>query len=185
MNKLIETMDDNVLRYNLLLTQGIILGLGIAGSLFIHDWPSFLRLFRFTGWIYTGYAIFFALAVFTFSVILERIFPADWLDEGEINKRLFRNLSVAKTACLCLLVGVAEELLFRGFVQFWLGNVWTSTIFTFIHIRYLRKPILLVLVFATSFGLGYLFDMQGSLLVPIFAHSLLDFLSALIIRKRR
>lgn len=181
----IDQLDDHLLRFNLLLTQGIILLVAIVGSFFAHTWESFIRLFHFTGWSFTIDAVLFAFIVVTISEGLERIVPANWVADGEINQRIFRNLTIGKTAFLCMLVGVAEEWLFRGIIQWWLGNGWTSLLFTLIHLRYLKKPLLLIMVFGTSYGLGYLFELQGSLLIPIIAHSMLDFLSALIIRRRR
>lgn len=185
MSNPLDSMDDKFLRYNLLLTQGIIVVFALVGSWFVHSWVSFTQLFHFPGWQPIGYSVLFAFVIVIISVGSEKIFPKSWVDDGEINQRIFRNLSFTRTAMLCMIVGIAEEFLFRGVVQYWIGNGWTSLLFTLIHIRYLSKPLLLVMVFGTSYGLGSLFEDEHSLLVPIIAHSLLDFLSALIIQRRR
>lgn len=185
MSNSIEHMDDRFLRLNLLMTQGIILLIAAIGSYFVHSWDSFYSLWRVPGWTFIMIGILFAVLVVVCSEGIERIVPASWVADGEINQRVFRGLSIFRTALLCILVGLAEEWLFRGVVQWWLGNVWTSLLFTVIHLRYLKKPLLMIMVFGTSYGLGVLFQLQGSLIVPIIAHSLLDFLSALIIQRRR
>lgn len=185
MSNPLDSMDDKFLRYNLLLTQGIILVAALIGSWFVHSRTSFGALFHFPGWLSLGIASAFALVVVLISVGSEKIFPKHWVDDGEINQRIFRNISITRTAILCIIVGFSEEFLFRGVVQYWIGNGWTSLFFTLIHVRYLSKPLLLVMVFGTSYGLGSLFETQHSLIAPIVAHSLLDFLSALIIQRRR
>lgn len=185
MNSPIDQMDDRFLRVNLLITQGILLLIAIVASFFVHTWDTFTRLFHISSWSFLVYGALFAILVVFIGEGLERLVPANWVADGEINQRIFRNLSFTKTIVYCILVGIAEEWLFRGVIQWWLGNWWTSLLFTLIHIRYLKKPLLLLMVFGTSYGLGYLFDVQGSLWVPIIAHSLLDFLSALIIQRRR
>ncbi|MGD8189163.1 CPBP family intramembrane glutamic endopeptidase [Brevibacillus ginsengisoli] len=185
MNSPLDQMDGRFLRVNLLITQGILLLIAMVASFFIHTKETFIHLFQLSDRTSIIYGVLFAIIVVIISEGLERVVPANWVADGEINRRIFRNLSIPKTLCLCVLVGFCEEWLFRGVIQWWLGNGWTSLLFTLIHIRYLTKPLLLIMVFATSYCLGELFDLQGSLWVPILAHSLLDFLSALIIQRRR
>ncbi|CFJ49846.1 CAAX amino terminal protease self-immunity [Mycobacterium tuberculosis] len=78
------------------------------------------------------------------------------------------------TVLVCFVVGFSEEWLFRGVIQPFAGNLWTSVIFTMVHIRYLRKPLLIASVFATSWLLGELFDAEGTLWLPIAAHIIID-----------
>ncbi len=177
-------LDEYVLRINLLLTQGIVLAVAVVASLFIHSFAGTVALFAYPGAKPMAWAVAVALFFVSLSLWMDRALPKQWVDDGEINRRLFHGLSLARTALLCVLVGVSEEWLFRGVLQPMLGNGWTSLVFTLIHFRYLRKAVLAATVFATSFVLGFLFDASGNLLAPILAHSLIDFLLALSIQRR-
>jgi membrane protease YdiL (CAAX protease family) len=155
-----------------------VLVLAAAASLFFHGWSGTRQLFSFPGWREILGAIMVSLVIASSSILMERFLPKRWQDDGEINRRIFRNLSFMPTLLICAVVGVSEEWLFRGVVQSYLGNFGTSLLFTLIHFRYLRKPLLVLFVFATSFALGTLFELSHRLFAPILAHLLIDFLLA-------
>jgi membrane protease YdiL (CAAX protease family) len=79
---------------------------------------------------------------------------------------------------------VAEEVLFRGVVQVGLAEVFseplalvsTSAIFGLAHFA---SPAYALLAGLVGLYLGALFLLQGSLLVPILAHALYDFVALL------
>jgi hypothetical protein len=180
----LKELDRQTLYLNLLLTQGILLCAGIILSLFVHGGQGSWLLFRFPGWKAMTFAVGAAAAIAALSLLLEQILPKRWLDDGELNRRIFHGLSLWRTALLCGVVGLSEEWLFRGVIQPLAGNLLTSLAFTLIHFRYLRKPFLSVTVFLMSLVLGWLFQSAQSLLVPITAHSLFDFFMALSIQYR-
>ena len=62
------------------------------------------------------------------------------------------------------------------------GNVWTSILFTAIHFRYLQKPILIGMVFLTSYLLGILFTWTNSLITVMFVHATINFVLALFLK---
>ncbi len=88
---------------------------------------------------------------------------------------------------LALLSGVAEELLFRGTLQPWLGITWASIIFGLLHF----VPNLVFLpwtIFAliTGFIFGWLYEACGTLVAPVTAHITVNWLNLwLIVRGRR
>ncbi|MFM1652754.1 CPBP family intramembrane glutamic endopeptidase [Brevibacillus sp. B_LB10_24] len=178
----LKEMDQRTLYLNLLLTQGIVLCAGIILSLTVHGWQESWLLFRFPGWRAMAFAVGAASAIAALSLLLERILPKQWLDDGELNRRIFHGLSMWQTALLCGLVGLSEEWLFRGVIQPLAGNLLTSLAFALIHFRYLRKPFLSLTVFLTSLVLGWLYQSAQSLLVPIEAHSLFNFFMVLSIQ---
>ncbi|WP_339167880.1 CPBP family intramembrane glutamic endopeptidase [Brevibacillus sp. FSL L8-0520] len=90
--------------------------------------------------------------------------------------------SIGGTFVLCCVIGIGEEWLFRGVVQPVIGNVWTSVLFTLVHVRYLSKPLLVGSVFVTSWLLGWLMETSGSLLPSILAHIVIDLLLAFYIQ---
>lgn len=180
-----DMLDPRTLRVNLCLTQLIVLSLAVIGSALLYEWPELFARFRFPDWSFMLWAVVLAVLAASWGALMDRWLPERWLDDGAINQRIFQGLSPLSTFLLCLLIGVAEEWLFRGVVQPLLGNGWTSLLFTLIHFRYLRKPILLLTVYATSYLLGLLFAESGSLLPPIAAHTLLNFISALLLTKKQ
>ena len=89
---------------------------------------------------------------------------------------------------LALLAGVGEELLFRGWLQVWIESHWgaaaglvgSNILFGLAHC--ITAPYA-ILAGAIGVYLGVLFDASGerSLLVPVIAHALYDYLGFLIV----
>lgn len=178
----LQEMDERTLRLNLFFTQGIVLTIALISSLFFRGWEKSLLLFTFPGWKELLFATLTAIIIVIINILSEKFLPTRWQDDGDINKRIFLGLSLPSTLLLCILVGIGEEWLFRGVIQPYIGNGWTSLLFTLIHFRYLREPLLVISVFVTSYLLGSLFDMSHRLLAPIAAHALIDFTLALYLQ---
>jgi membrane protease YdiL (CAAX protease family) len=88
---------------------------------------------------------------------------------------------------LALLSGVAEELLFRGTLQPWLGLSWSAVIFGLLHVVpnvvYLPWTIFALI---TGFIFGWLYENCDTLAAPITAHITVNWLNLwLIVRGRR
>src|SRR5699024_6033845 len=79
-------------------------------------------------------------------------------DDGGINEKLFSGQSIFSIFIIAATVAIAEELLFRGVIQSTYGYIFASLLFALIHIRYLKKPVLLVAVVGMSFYIGYLYE---------------------------
>ncbi|MFO7904027.1 MAG: CPBP family intramembrane glutamic endopeptidase [Planctomycetota bacterium] len=105
---------------------------------------------------------------------------------------LFRNVNPGLLFVISLSAGVGEEFLFRGCCQAivagWIGSPWgdfgalvvASALFGVCH--WISKAYALV-ASAMGFVLGGLFWATGSLLAPIVAHSLYDFLALLYLTR--
>ncbi len=94
--------------------------------------------------------------------------------------------------CMILLVPVLEEMLFRGFLQTWLGGLFsrktsivlTSIVFALFHFSYsqgLRNVEFIAALFVLSCFLGYIYERQGSLWAPIGLHVFFNTISVLTI----
>lgn len=173
-----QEMDEANLRLNLWLTQGLVLAIAAGSSLFFHGAGGTKELFAAPDWPGIGLAAGVALLIVLASIAMDRYLPSSWQDDGSVNEMVFGSMSPWMTLLVCISVGVGEEWLFRGVVQPFAGNLWTSVIFTVIHVRYLKKPLLFISVFLTSLSLGWLFQREGTLWPSIFAHIAIDLLLA-------
>ena len=180
----IDELNDRLLLVNLYFTQLITFIIGLLWVIFqgrspIHllKWPESPA---FLGW-----SAALAAAVVLLDLLVSRWMPEESMDDGGVNERIFRTRPIWHIALICLIVGICEELLFRGAVQHAFGPYWTSILFAAIHVRYLRHWIPTGMVFAISYGLGWLYEHTGTLWAPIAAHFLVDIVMGLIIRLRR
>ncbi|EHP85612.1 CPBP family intramembrane glutamic endopeptidase [Methanotorris formicicus] len=73
---------------------------------------------------------------------------------------------------LCVIVGVGEELMFRGALQPRFGNLWTSLLFASLHYQYLSF-ITLVDVFLISYILGIIKN-KSNTSTTILIHAIYD-----------
>ncbi|GJM68195.1 hypothetical protein HMSSN036_04110 [Paenibacillus macerans] len=126
-----------------------------------------------------------AAVMFGADFLLSRFISEESMDDGGINTKLFRGRPVWHIAVISAMVAVCEELLFRGAIQHGIGVYWTSILFAAIHVRYLRHWIPTGWVFASSYGLGFIYMQTGTLWAPIVCHFLIDFVSGLVIKFRR
>lgn len=177
-------LNEKMLLVNLYLTQGLTLIIGLIITLFQKRNPFTLLQFpeqiHFLGW-----AFGLAGAMFLVDLLISRVVPEDAMDDGGINELLFKARPIWHIGVISFVVAVCEELLFRGAIQHGLGPYWTSILFALIHIRYLKHWVPTGWVFASSYGLGYIYLQSGTLWAPIVCHFLIDFISGLLIRFRR
>nr|WP_254613064.1 CPBP family intramembrane glutamic endopeptidase [Brevibacillus sp. HB1.2] len=160
------------------MTQGILMGVAASGSLLVLGLDATLSLFTLPGWNAVLWAVFVAGGIISASMAMDRYLPKRWQDDGSINEKVFGAMLPSTTILVCMVVGVGEEWLFRGVIQSLTGNFWSSLIFTLIHVRYLKKPLMIISVFGTSWILGLLFSHFQSLWPSIVAHILIDVMLA-------
>ncbi|MFC3014836.1 CPBP family intramembrane glutamic endopeptidase [Virgibacillus litoralis] len=176
-------MTDKELSKQIIFSQLLLIVVSLLSSLILFDnMVEWFGLFRFNLFEIAYYGILPGLIIVVTDIILIYIFPRKYYDDGGINDRIFRNRSIIKIFTIALLVAVSEEILFRGVIQTTFGYVIASIIFALIHIRYLKKPVLLLSVLVVSFYIGYIFVLTEILLVTITAHFIVDFLLGVVIR---
>jgi hypothetical protein len=184
--QLLERMDNRTLYLNLVLTQAILLVVGLVlYYLFLDDRMPLTQLFhteRFFGAVSSGVGL--AVLVLTIDLVLMRWAPKDYFDDGGVNKRLFQGLTYWQIFLLALGVAVIEEWLFRAVLQNIIGWFWASLVFALIHVRYWSKWMYALLIVLISFGFGLMYEWMDSIWSVVIAHFLIDFCLGLIIRYR-
>jgi membrane protease YdiL (CAAX protease family) len=87
---------------------------------------------------------------------------------------LFRSIKTGDLLVLVLLVGLGEEILFRGVLQQEIGLLGASLVFGVLHGP--SRSLWPLAVWATAMGacLGFLYQASGNLAVPALAHALYD-----------
>lgn len=184
--EIIKNMSDEEVKRQLLLSQSFFFLLGIILSYFlfthITDWLLYLNIDS-KQIFYYGIVPAFVLVVV--EIILYEWLPDHYFDDGGINEKVFKNQSIGNIFLISLVVAVSEEFLFRGVIQTSFGYLFASSLFVIVHFRYLKKPVLLILVIITSFLIGYLFKLTENLLVVIAFHFVVDFLLGLFIKYKK
>jgi uncharacterized protein len=122
--------------------------------------------------------------ILAIDAVLMACVPESWLDDGGLNQLLFENRSRVHVLVIAVIAAVSEEMFFRGVLQEWLGIWMTSVVFVLLHTRYLKKWLLVAVVFAISAGLGWLTECFGNITPAVIAHGLVDFVSGLFIRHK-
>jgi|SRR5699024_7065478 len=181
--KLIDQLTPKELTKSVYLSQLLFFFISIIlGFILIKDLEIIKGLFQFDGEQIFYYGVLFALALVIIEIILYNIIPKKHFDDGGINEKLFRNQSIVSIFFIALTVAIAEEFLFRGVIQTAFGYLFASSLFVIVHTRYLKKPILLLLLIGTSFLIGFLFELTNNILVTIVFHFVVDFTLGLYIK---
>lgn len=185
-SEMIKQMSDEELTKSMIITQIMLIFISLMLGLIFFD--HITDLFQYFTWnvrqiIY--YGIMPGLLIVFIDLILMKYVPKKHFDDGGINERIFKNRSIGGILIIALCVAFTEELLFRGVIQSNFGLLIASLLFAFIHVRYLRQPLLLISVVMISFYFGYLFELTGNLLVTMTSHFIVDFLLGIIIRFKK
>lgn len=180
----VHELDDRLLLLNLYLTQGLTL-LAALIWIWLQGRNPFALLVLPEGWQWLWWSAGLAVAVVLIDIAVSQFVPEEMTDDGGMNEKLFGKRPVWHIVVICLIVGICEELLFRGAVQHAFGPYWTSILFAAIHVRYLRHWLPTLMVFLISYALGTVYEWTGTLWAPIAAHFFIDLIMGLILRFRR
>lgn len=184
--ELIKQLSNEELKRQLIFSQSILIVLGVLLSLFLFEsmteWFSYFTL-DLSEIAY--YGVLSGVIIVSIDLLLMFIFPKKYYDDGGLNERIFQDRSISEIFGLTLFIAISEELLFRGVIQTTFGYVVASVVFALIHIRYLKKPVLLISVLLISFYIGYLFLLTENLFVTITSHFVVDFTLGVVIRFQR
>ncbi|MFD9626809.1 CPBP family intramembrane glutamic endopeptidase [Peribacillus muralis] len=183
--ELIKQLTNKQLLLNLFLTQIILLTLAFfLGIILFKDRSAFFNLFIFDDLNIFLIGVPAGVLVVVLDVVLMKVTPSSYQDDGGINERIFSNLSYSMIFVVAAVVAISEELLFRGVLQTHFGLLWTSIIFAVIHYRYLFNWFLFINVLVLSFFIGFLFEWTDNIIVTIIAHFLIDFILGVLIRNK-
>jgi uncharacterized protein len=180
---LIKDIQEKDLIFSLYFTQLLLLTIAFILGLFLFDSvSSFLVLFTILDpniLLVGGTA---SLIVVLVDLIFMKLLPEKYYDDGGLNERIFQKRPFHQIAVIAAVVAIGEEILFRGVIQTHFGLIASSLLFAIVHYRYLFNWFLFVNIIALSFLIGFIYFQTGNLLVTIFMHFLVDFLSGCIIR---
>lgn len=175
--ELINRATDKELQNSLYLTQVMILIISfILGMFLFDDLAEFMALFIWDLQQIILWGGIAGVAVVLLDLILMKLLPSHYYDDGGLNERIFRNRSISQIAFIAAIVAVPEEILFRGMIQTHFGLISASLIFAIVHYRYLFNWYLFLNVIGLSFFIGYVYLQTNNILVTIFMHFLIDFL---------
>ncbi|MGD6898732.1 CPBP family intramembrane glutamic endopeptidase [Bacillus infantis] len=184
--EIIKELSDKDLLFHLYATQLLLLAISaILGFILFNDFSSFFDLFFWEDLniLYIGAGA--GIAVVLADLLLMKIVPASYYDDGGLNERIFRNRNPLHIAVIAAIVAFCEELLFRGVIQTHFGVLVSSIIFAAVHYRYLFNWFLFVNIIVLSFLMGIIYLKTGNLAVTIVMHFLIDFLLGISIRYRK
>lgn len=182
-NEIIKTLSEKELILNLYVTQILLIGISfVLAIIFFENWSDFFQLFNWGDPAVLVLGGSAGLAVVIIDLLLMKMLPNHYYDDGGINKRIFQNRSVLHIVFISAIVAFCEEVLFRGIIQTHFGLVVSSAIFALIHFRYLFSWFLFLNVILLSFIIGYIYMITVNLSITIFMHFLIDCLLGLTIR---
>jgi|SRR5690625_1799034 len=173
--QLIKQLSPEDLTKSVYMSQALFLIIAIMlYFLFIRDWSVIKQLFHIVPHDIFFYGFLFGSALVVIEIILYQFIPKRFVDDGGVNEKLFKHHSVLSIILIALVVAIVEELLFRAIIQTVFGYIFASSLFVIVHTRYLRKPILLIMLIGTSFLIGYLFELTNSAVVTMTFHFVVD-----------
>ncbi|WHX99131.1 type II CAAX endopeptidase family protein [Neobacillus sp. DY30] len=180
--ELIKGLTDRELLSHLYMTQIILLAITFILGILLFDHFSYLNtidIYDVRIWLIGVPA---GTAVVIIDIILMKVLPKSFYDDGGLNVRIFKNRSVIHIAWIAAFVAFSEELLFRGIIQTKLGLVLASIIFAIIHYRYLFNWFLFSNIVILSFIIGSVYEWSNNLAITIIMHFTIDFLLGLYIK---
>ncbi|MFC4022913.1 CPBP family intramembrane glutamic endopeptidase [Oceanobacillus longus] len=185
-SELIKQLSDEEIRKQLFLSQSLLILISIILSVILFEkMTDWLLFFDWNMGEILLYGLIPGLIIVFIDLGMMYFLPEKYYDDNGINKRIFGDQPLFYIFTISLFVAVSEELLFRGVIQNEFGYLFASLLFAFVHIRYLRKPVLLISIILVSFFIGYMYELTNNLLVTITAHFCVDFLLGLVIRFKK
>lgn len=182
---LVKQLTDRELLFHLYVTQLILFIISIVLSLFLfQDLKSFRQIWDWnvSEIVFLGGATGIIVIIVDFGFM--KVLPSHYFDDGGINEKVFQTRSYTHIFILSFMIALTEEWLFRGVIQTHYGLLFASIVFALLHVRYLKKWFLFVMVVSLSFVLGFLYELTHNLWVTIFAHFLIDFIFGVQIRRK-
>ncbi|MCA1058287.1 CPBP family intramembrane metalloprotease [Rossellomorea aquimaris] len=181
--EIIQQLSKKQLTFHLYFTQFLLLTIACGLGIFLFDtWSEFRQQFHLTPSTMT-IGMMSGLLIVMVDILLMRVLPAKFYDDGGVNARIFTNRSMWEIALLAFFISVSEEILFRGVIQFHFGLIISSVIFALVHFRYWAHWFLIINIVLLSFWIGFIYEFTDNLLVTIIMHFVIDFLLGLHMRK--
>jgi uncharacterized protein len=176
-SEIIQQLSKGELTFHLIATQIVLLTISIILGIFLFkELSSFFNLFRFHSSIYME-GVTNGIAIVVLDLILMKVLPDHFYDDGGVNQKIFKNRSIAEIIGLTILIAFCEEILFRGVIQTHFGIFAASILFALVHIRYWGHWFLILNIVVLSFWIGIVFEWSHHhLLTTITMHFIIDLL---------
>lgn len=180
----LQQLSDTDVIKSFYLSQGLLLIMGCCGyAIFYRDMPPLSDWLHFSLMMVLILGCGSGLVLSLIELGIDQIVPKSWFDDEGINRRIFQAFSRPHIILAMLVVAVVEETLFRGIIQTEIGWVFASLLFGIIHVRYLKKPLMLIVALGMGFYLGWLYLYTNSLLPPIAAHFTIDVVLGFVLKQ--
>ncbi|MTT31246.1 CPBP family intramembrane metalloprotease [Terrilactibacillus sp. BCM23-1] len=182
--KQLNALSDQEIKHALIQTQLILLLISVMWILiYKNNWPYWKKVLTIRGDDHLFiFGVLPALVVVLLQIIIDKSVPRHWFDDDGMNERMMRALSIPELFLFMGLVAFSEELLFRGLIQSTFG-IWITTLcFAVIHVRYLKKPLVIFVLVLISLLLSWLFAKTNSLIIPMVVHFIIDLLLGLLLK---
>jgi membrane protease YdiL (CAAX protease family) len=164
------------------MTQILLLVITFILGILLFDHFSYLQSIDFSDVRILLIGVPAGAAIVIVDILLMKLLPKSFYDDGGLNERIFKNRSVIHIAWIAAFVAFSEELLFRGVIQTKVGLILASLIFAVIHYRYLFNWFLFSNIVILSFFIGSVYQWSNNLAVTIIMHFTIDFLLGLYIK---
>ena len=183
-NELIKGLTDGELLFHLYMTQIILLVITFILGILLYDHFSFMQAIDISDLRILSIGVPAGVAIVLVDILLMKMLPPHFYDDGGLNERIFKNRSVIHIIWIAAFVAISEELLFRGVIQTKVGLILASLIFAIIHYRYLFNWFLFSNIVILSFFIGFIYEWTNNLAITMVTHFIIDFLLGLYIKYR-
>jgi uncharacterized protein len=183
-NELIQGLTDRELLFHLYMTQIILLVITFILGILLYDHFSFMQAIDISDLRILSIGVPAGVAIVLVDILLMKMLPPHFYDDGGLNERIFKNRSVIHIIWIAAFVAISEELLFRGVIQTKVGLILASLIFAIIHYRYLFNWFLFSNIVILSFFIGFIYEWTNNLAITMVTHFIIDFLLGLYIKYR-
>lgn len=181
----VDSLTEKELLFHLFATQILLLTISaVLGMILFDSLAEFRNIFIWKDRNILTVGAGAGIAVVAIDLLLMKVLPPSYYDDGGLNVRVFRNKAVWQIALIAAVVAISEEILFRGVIQTHAGLIVTSVIFALVHYRYLFNWFLFTNIILLSFLIGFIYLQTNNLLVTIIMHFVIDFLLGLSIKFR-
>lgn len=116
-----------------------------------------------------------------FGIILTLKQPSNYIDD---TNKTYEDDSLPAIFIFMFIAALFEEVLFRGIIQNlillftnqqWIAILLTALLFITFHVRYFKKPMMLLNIFIPSVVFGWVYVKTDNILVPVFVHFIMNF----------
>lgn len=181
----VASLTEKELLFHLFATQILLLTISaVLGMILFDSLEEFKNIFIWNDHKILTVGAAAGITVVAIDLLLMKVLPQSYYDDGGLNIRVFRNKAVWQIALIAAVVAISEEILFRGVIQTHAGLIVTSVIFALVHYRYLFNWFLFMNIILLSFLIGFIYLQTNNLLVTIIMHFFIDFLLGLSIKFR-